>query len=55
MDLWVEMAFAICADPKLNTEIVGWTDDGVDFDVSIEGAERTVEIKTSQKKPNFYR
>lgn len=55
MDLWVEMAFAICTDPKLNTEIVGWTDDGVDFDVSIEGAERTVEIKTSQKKPNFYR
>ena len=46
-----EMAFAIYADLELNTEIVGWTDDGVDFEVSIEGVERTVDIKTSQKEP----
>lgn len=46
-----EMAFAIYADLELNTEIVGWTDDGVDFEVSIEGVERTVDIKTSQEEP----
>ena len=46
-----EMAFAIYADLQINTEVVGWSDEGVDFGVSIEGVERTVDIKTSQKEP----
>ena len=46
-----EMAFATYADLQLNTEIATWTDDGVDFEVSINGVERTVDIKTSQKEP----
>jgi len=46
-----EMAFAIYADLQINTEVVGWSDEGVDFEVSIDGVERTVDIKTSQKEP----
>lgn len=46
-----EMAFAIYADLQINTELVGWTDEGVDFEVSIDGVERTVDVKTSQKEP----
>ena len=46
-----EMAFAIYAELQINTEVVGWTDEGVDFEVTIEGIERTVDIKTSQKEP----
>ena len=46
-----EMAFAIYADIKIDTEIVEWSDGGVDFEVSIDGTERTVDVKTSQKEP----
>lgn len=46
-----EMAFAIYADLQINTELVGWTDEGVDFEVSIDGVERIVDVKTSQKEP----
>ena len=46
-----EMAFAIYADLQIDTEIYGWTDGGIDFEASIEGVERTVDVKTSQKEP----
>ncbi|GAA0285635.1 hypothetical protein GCM10009000_120990 [Halobacterium noricense] len=46
-----EMAFAIYADLEVDTELVKWTDEGVDFEVTIEGDERTVDVKTSQKDP----
>jgi hypothetical protein len=46
-----EMAFAIYADLEINTEIVRWTDDGIDFEVAIDGVERTLDVKTSQKEP----
>ena len=46
-----EMAFAIYADLQIDTEIYGWTDDGIDFEAMIEGVEMTVDVKTSQKEP----
>lgn len=46
-----EMAFAIYADLEIDTELVGWSDGGVDFEVSIDGIGRTVDVKTSQKEP----
>ena len=46
-----EMAFAIYADLEIDTEQWGWSDGGVDFEVSIEGVERTVDVKTSRKEP----
>lgn len=46
-----EMAFAIYADLEIDTELVGWSDGGVDFEVVIEGVERTVDVKTSRKDP----
>jgi hypothetical protein len=46
-----EMAFAIYADLEIDTELVRWSDGGVDFEVSIDGVERTVDVKTSRKEP----
>ncbi|MDB2274847.1 hypothetical protein PM022_09835 [Halorubrum ezzemoulense] len=46
-----EMAFAIYADLEIDAEIMRWSDGGVDFDVSIDGIERTVDVKTSRKEP----
>jgi hypothetical protein len=46
-----EMAFAIYADLEIDTELVRWSDGGVDFEVSIDGIERTVDVKTSRKEP----
>jgi len=46
-----EMAFAIYANLEIDTELVKWTDEGVDFKVTIDGTERTVDVKTSQKEP----
>lgn len=46
-----EMAFAIYADLTIDTETVKWTDEGVDFEVVIDGIRRTVDVKTSQKEP----
>ena len=46
-----EMAFAIYADLKIDTELWGWSDGGVDFEVSIDDVERTVDVKTSRKEP----
>lgn len=47
-----EMAFAIYADLAIDTEIVKWSDGDVDFDVTIDGTKRTVDVKTSQKEPH---
>jgi len=47
-----EMAFAIYAGLEIDTELVERSDGGVDFEVSIDGVERTVDIKTSQKDPH---
>jgi hypothetical protein len=46
-----EMAFAIYADLEIDTDLFGWSDGGVDFKISIDGIERTVDIKTSQEEP----
>ncbi|WP_280535719.1 hypothetical protein [Halopenitus sp. POP-27] len=46
-----EIAFAIYADLQIDTEVVAWSDGGVDFEASIEGVERTIDVKTSQKEP----
>lgn len=46
-----EMAFAIYANLEVDTELVKWTDEGKDFEIKIEGTERTVDVKTSQKEP----
>ncbi|MFC6975091.1 hypothetical protein ACFQL1_11155 [Halomicroarcula sp. GCM10025709] len=46
-----EMAFAIYADLQIDTELVRWSDGGVDFEVSIDGIKRTVDVKTSRKEP----
>lgn len=46
-----EMAFAIYADLEIDTELVKWTDEGIDFEVTIGGTKRTVDVKTSQKEP----
>lgn len=47
-----EIAFAIYADLQIDTEVVAWSDGGVDFEASIEGVERTIDVKTSQKEPH---
>lgn len=46
-----ELAFAIYADLQVDTEVVAWSDGGVDFEASIDGVERTIDVKTSQKEP----
>jgi len=46
-----EMAFAIYADLEIDTELVWWSDGGVDFEVSINDVDRTVDVKTSRKEP----
>jgi len=46
-----EIAFAIYADLQVDTEVVAWSDGGVDFEASIDGVERTIDVKTSQKEP----
>jgi hypothetical protein len=46
-----EMAFAIYANLEIDTDLVKWTDEGVDFEVTIDGIQRTVDVKTSQKEP----
>jgi len=46
-----EMAFAIYADLEIDTDLVRWTDEGVDFEVTIDGMERSLDVKTSQKEP----
>ncbi|QLG50240.1 hypothetical protein [Natrinema halophilum] len=47
-----EIAFAIYANLQVDTEVVAWSDGGVDFEASIEGVERTIDVKTSQKDPH---
>jgi len=46
-----EMAFDIYAGLEIDTEIVRWTDEGVDLDVEIGGIRRSVDVKTCQKEP----
>lgn len=45
------MAFAIYADLEINMKLVRQSDGGIDLDISIDGIERTVDVKTSRKEP----
>lgn len=49
-----EIAFAIYADLQVNGELVEWSDGGIDFEASIEGVERTIDVKMRQSKPYVF-
>jgi len=46
-----KIVFAIYTDLQVDTEVVAWSDGGADFEASIDGVERTIDVKTSQKEP----
>ena len=49
-----EVAFAIYADLQVNSELVEWSDGGVDFIASIDGVEQTIDVKARQKEPYVF-
>ena len=46
-----EIAFAIYADLQIDSEIVAWSDGGIDFEAFVEGVEQTIDVKASQEEP----
>jgi hypothetical protein len=49
-----EIAFAIYADLQVNSELMEWSDGGVDFKASIDDVEQTIDVKTRQTKPYVF-